>query len=52
MGGHRFPEISCTICTKEIDLNVDLSADENGEAVHEHCYVQRIISSPSALPAL
>jgi hypothetical protein len=42
MGGHLFPEIPCTICSKPIDLTVDLSADENGRAVHEDCYVQRI----------
>jgi hypothetical protein len=47
MAGHPFPEIPCTICAKPVDLTVDLSADENGKAVHEDCYVKRIASSSS-----
>ena len=42
MGVHPFPPISCEICSKQVDLRVDLSADENGKAVHEHCYVKRV----------
>jgi hypothetical protein len=42
MGGHPFLEISCKICAKPVDLNVDLFADENGKAVHEECYVNHI----------
>jgi hypothetical protein len=42
MGGHPFPPISCEICSKQVDLRVDLFADENGKAVHEHCYVKRV----------
>jgi hypothetical protein len=51
MGGQPFPEISCILCSKPVNLKVDLSADENGKAVHTECYVQRIINpqgSPSA----
>jgi hypothetical protein len=44
MGGHPFPEIPCTICAKPIDLTVDLHADENGKAVHETCYVTRMLA--------
>lgn len=33
MGGHPFPEIPCTICAKPVDLETDLTADENGNAV-------------------
>lgn len=40
--GRTFPEIPRTLCSKSIDLQVDLYAEENGEAVHEHCYVTRI----------
>ena len=43
MGGHPFPGIPCTLCSKPVDLTVDLFADENGGAVHEQCYVKRII---------
>ncbi len=42
MGGHPFPPISCEICSEQVDLSVDLSADENGKAVHEHCYIKRV----------
>jgi hypothetical protein len=51
MGGHPFPEIPCVICSKPLDLRVDLSADENGKAVHEHCYLNRIIGYRSTLVA-
>ena len=46
MGSRRFPEISCALCSKPVDLLIDLSADENGKAVHEECYVKRLTSSP------
>jgi len=29
----------------QFDLSVDLCADENGKAVHEDCYVDRITNS-------
>jgi hypothetical protein len=44
MGSRPFPEISCIVCNKPMDLRIDLCADENGRAVHEECYVQRIKS--------
>jgi len=50
MGGHLSPEIPCTICAKPVDLQTDLHADENGKAVHEDCYVKRVVApqnSPS-----
>jgi hypothetical protein len=47
MGGHPVPEISCTLCSKPVDPRVDLSADENGKAVHEDCYVKRITTTHS-----
>jgi hypothetical protein len=51
MGGHPFPEIPCTICNKAVNLNADLSADENGKAVHEDCYVKHISRSRGSIPA-
>jgi hypothetical protein len=42
-----FPEIPCVICSKLVDLSVDLSADENGKAVHAECYVKRITTPQS-----
>ena len=44
MGGHPFPEIPCTVCSKPVDLQADLCADENGKAVHEECYLRKITS--------
>jgi hypothetical protein len=51
MGGHPFLEIPCKICAQPVDLTVDLSADENGKAVHEDCYVKRLMSSRCSIPA-
>ena len=45
MGGHPFPVLHCAICAEAVDLTVDLSADENGQAVHEDCYVKHITSN-------
>jgi hypothetical protein len=45
MVGHSFPETPCTICARPVDLSVDLFADENGKAVHEDCYVKRVIAA-------
>jgi hypothetical protein len=43
MGGHPFPEIPCILCSKPVDLQANLCADENGKPVHEDCYVSRVI---------
>jgi hypothetical protein len=42
MGGRPFPAVSCIICSKPLDLRTDLSADENGQALHTECYVKHI----------
>jgi hypothetical protein len=42
MGSHPFPEISYVLCSKTLDLQVDLCADENGKAINEDSYVKRI----------
>jgi len=42
MGGHPFSVFHCVICVDAVDLTVDLSADEKGQAIHEDCYVKRI----------
>ena len=47
MGGRPFPEIPCVQCGKPLDLRIDLSAGDNGKAVHKECYVKRITSSLS-----
>jgi len=38
-------------CSRQVDLRVDPSADENGKAVHEHCYVKRV-TTLNSLPAV
>jgi hypothetical protein len=45
MESGRFPEIPCALCCEAIDLNTDLCADENGKAVHDHCYVKHMAGS-------
>jgi len=42
MAGHPFLEIHCILCKKPVDLSIDLSADENGKAVHVECYAKQI----------
>ena len=49
MGGHLFPDIPCKLCSKPVDLSADLSADENGKAVHEECYVKHITIFPATI---
>jgi hypothetical protein len=51
MGGQSLSEISCILCSKPVDLRTDLTADENGKAVHEDCYVQRITNQRDNSPA-
>jgi hypothetical protein len=50
MKSRPFPEIPCVICSKPVDLRADLSADENGKAVHTECYVKRIATPQSGSP--
>jgi hypothetical protein len=45
MAGHPSTEIPCTICSKPVDLSVDLYADEHGKAVRSDCYVKRLTAS-------
>jgi hypothetical protein len=37
------PEFHCVTCSRLLDLTIDLNTDENGKAVHEQCYVNRVI---------
>jgi hypothetical protein len=41
------PELPCPICSRSVDLSVDLSADENSKAVHTECYVNRVATLQS-----
>jgi hypothetical protein len=35
--------VHCVICSKPLDLTSDLNTDDNGQAVHEQCYVSWLI---------
>jgi hypothetical protein len=37
------PKFHCVMCSKPLNLTIDLNTDENGKAVHEQCYVNRFI---------
>jgi hypothetical protein len=37
-----FPEVPCVLCHGPVDLQNDLCADENGQAVHAECYFSHI----------
>jgi hypothetical protein len=42
-------EMPCVLCGKPVNLGCDLFADENGQAVHEECYIKRIKSDATSL---
>lgn len=46
-----FPEISCALCYRPIDLETDLNADENGNHVHEDCYVSHLTGARNSQSA-
>jgi hypothetical protein len=45
MGGHPSLEILRILCSKPVNLQSDLCAEENGKAIHEDCCVKRIAAS-------
>jgi hypothetical protein len=53
MGGRPISEITCTMFVKPVKLQIDLTADENGKAVHEDCYIKQITRNnpPAAMMA-
>jgi hypothetical protein len=42
---------TCAICNGPIDLQRDRYTDEDGKAVHERCYMQRLASAQNDPPA-
>ena len=40
----------CPICHQPIDLTLDQYADEDGKAVHESCYMKRLLSNRNDPP--
>jgi len=50
MNSPPFQEISCVICSKPVNLQTDLCADENGKAVHADCYIKRITGAHGSQP--
>jgi hypothetical protein len=45
MESRSSPVIPCALCSKPVNLQIDLYADENGKPVHEECYVNRLVSA-------
>jgi hypothetical protein len=43
MGFHSSSDIPCRVCSKPVDLTVDLYADEFNKPVHEDCYVKHLV---------
>jgi hypothetical protein len=41
-------EIHCKICSKPVDLALDLATDEHGQAVHSDCYANHLKKSSDA----
>jgi hypothetical protein len=46
MDSRPFPEILRIMC-RSLDLQIDLSSEESGKAVHEECYTQHVARSSS-----
>jgi len=44
----RAQEFLCPLCSKSVDLTIDLATDEMGKAVHQQCYVDKIIGGEFA----
>jgi hypothetical protein len=45
------PQFPCPICGESLDLTVDFNTDEMGLAVHEQCYVERLLRKiPGEVP--
>lgn len=47
MNSRPFLQIHYTLCNQPVDLQTDLSADENGMAIHEKCYVKHVAKGKS-----
>jgi hypothetical protein len=42
-------QVLCRICGQPVELTFDIAVDEDGQAVHEMCYVKRIVVSKDEL---
>jgi hypothetical protein len=49
ISSHNAPHL-CSICRKPIDLTRDRYTDEDGQAVHESCYINRLSSIQNDAP--
>jgi hypothetical protein len=52
MNSRPFYDLPCAICSQPVNLQMDMSADENGKAVHSECYVKRITAHKAILRPL
>jgi hypothetical protein len=50
MGNYTFQEITCPICNRPVDLAKERYTDESGKAVHEDCYLQRLMCALNEPP--
>jgi hypothetical protein len=42
--------ILCRICNKPVQLTFDIAVDEDGQAVHEMCYVKKVRMATNQQP--
>jgi hypothetical protein len=40
-------QMACHICNRPLKLGIDTAADEEGEAVHESCYIKLVLKGNS-----
>ena len=46
MSDRSQPHVLCRLCGQPVTFLSDTVADEDGKAVHEHCYVDHIGAAP------
>jgi|HubBroStandDraft_1064217.scaffolds.fasta_scaffold174337_1 hypothetical protein len=48
MNTHQSTDFLCSLCSKPVDLTIDLEVDETGKTVHQECYFDRLIGAETS----
>jgi hypothetical protein len=52
MSAYQPTEFLCAVCSKSVDLTIDLNTNESGKALHQQCYVDQLASKDDAASQL
>jgi|HubBroStandDraft_4_1064222.scaffolds.fasta_scaffold2239871_1 hypothetical protein len=50
MSNDQPTEFLCAVCSKSVDLTIDLNTDARGKAVHQQCYADQF-NSKAGVPS-